>query len=51
MHVILKRQIDCMRNSLIDLRDKLPEGLVEVYQAVQSAASELQLAVLARDLV
>ncbi|MDR9500103.1 MAG: nucleotidyl transferase AbiEii/AbiGii toxin family protein [Hydrogenovibrio sp.] len=45
-----------MRNSLIDLRDKLPEGLVEVYQAVQSAASELQLAVLvvgamARDLV
>lgn len=45
-----------MKNGLIDLRGKLPLGLVEVYQRVQTLADQLQLDVLvvgamARDLV
>ncbi|MBE0494115.1 MAG: nucleotidyl transferase AbiEii/AbiGii toxin family protein [Thiomicrospira sp.] len=45
-----------MKNGLIDLRGKLPQGLVDVYQRVQTLADQLQLDVLvvgamARDLV
>ena len=45
-----------MHNILLDLRDTLPQGLVEIYRQVQDASTELQLEVLvvgamARDLV
>ena len=45
-----------MNSTLIDLQDKLPKGLVDVYKQVQTAASSLQLEIvvvgaMARDLV
>ncbi|GKT11245.1 MAG: hypothetical protein ISEC1_P0208 [Thiomicrorhabdus sp.] len=36
-----------MNSTLIDLQDKLPEGLVDIYKQVQTAASSLQLEIVA----